>query len=192
MTGKPGVALVTSGPGATNLVTAITDAMLDSVPIVCITGQVSASLLGTDAFQEADVIGITTPITKWNYQITNASEVPEVFAKAFHIARTGRPGPVLIDITKNAQMDMMEFPYKKTSKIIGYQPNIEPNARQIEAAAALLNKAKQPFLLIGHGVLIAKAEEEVKKFVEKGGIPVGSTLHGLSAMPFDHPLYVGM
>src|SRR5579864_1213397 len=121
MTGKPGVALVTSGPGATNLVTAITDAMLDSVPIVCITGQVAAALLGSDAFQEADVIGITTPITKWNYQITKASEIPEVFAKAFHIARTGRPGPVLIDITKNAQFEMMEFSYKKAPQIVGYQ-----------------------------------------------------------------------
>ena len=192
VTGKPGVALVTSGPGATNLVTAITDAMLDSVPIVCITGQVSANLLGTDAFQEADVIGITTPITKWNYQITSADEVPEVFAKAFHIAATGRPGPVLIDITKNAQSDFMNFSYKKITQIVGYQPNTIPNDRQISTAADLLNKAKRPFMLIGHGVLIAKAENEVKQLAEKAGIPVGSTLHGLSAMSSDHPLYVGM
>ena len=192
ITGKPGVALVTSGPGATNLVTAITDAMLDSVPIVCITGQVAANLLGTDAFQEADVIGITTPITKWNYQITTADEVPEVFAKAFHIAATGRPGPVLIDITKNAQSDLMKFSYKKITQIVGYQPNTIPNDRQISTAADLLNKAKRPFMLIGHGVLIAKAEKEVKQLAEKTGIPVGSTLHGLSAMSSDHPLYVGM
>src|SRR5579863_6789356 len=132
MTGKPGVALVTSGPGATNLVTAITDAILDSVPIVCITGQVASSLLGSDAFQEADVIGITTPITKWNYQITKASEIPEVFAKAFEIASTGRPGPVLIDITKNAQSDFMNFFYKKTPHITGYKPNTIPNVKQIE------------------------------------------------------------
>src|SRR5579863_4975871 len=173
MTGKPGVALVTSGPGATNLVTAITDAILDSVPIVCITGQVAASLLESDAFQEADVIGITTPITKWNYQVTNASEIPEVFAKAFHIARTGRPGPVLIDITKNAQTDFMSFSYKKTPHIEGYQPNITPNSKQIETAADLLNKAKQPFMLIGHGILIAKAEKEVSQLAEKARIPVG-------------------
>jgi acetolactate synthase-1/2/3 large subunit len=192
MTGKPGVALVTSGPGATNLVTAITDAMLDSVPMVCITGQVAASLLGSDAFQEADIIGITTPITKWNYQVINASEIPEVFAKAFQIARTGRPGPVLIDITKNAQFDMMEFSYKKEPQIVGYQPNTTPNDRQIEMAADLINKAKQPFMLIGHGILISKAEKEVCELAEKVGIPVGSTLHGLSAMPSDHPMYVGM
>ena len=192
MTGRPGVALVTSGPGATNLVTAITDAMLDSVPIVCITGQVAASLLGSDAFQEADVIGITTPITKWNYQVTKASEIPEVFAKAFHIARTGRPGPVLIDITKNAQFELMDFSYKKEPEIIGYQPNTLPNDRQIEMAAELINNAERPFMLIGHGILISKAEEVVKEFVQKGGIPVGSTLLGLSAMPSDHPQYVGM
>jgi len=192
MTGRPGVALVTSGPGATNLVTAITDAMLDSVPMVCITGQVAASLLGSDAFQEADVIGITTPITKWNYQIINASEIPEVFAKAFQIAKTGRPGPVLIDITKNAQFDMMEFSYKKEPQIVGYQPNTLPNDRQIEMATELINKAKQPFMLIGHGILISKAEKEVRELAEKAGIPVGSTLHGLSAMPSDHPMYVGM
>ncbi|HWY79372.1 MAG TPA: biosynthetic-type acetolactate synthase large subunit [Candidatus Sulfotelmatobacter sp.] len=192
VTGKPGVVLVTSGPGATNLVTAITDAMLDSVPIVCITGQVSAALLGSDAFQEADVVGITTPITKWNYQITKASEIPEVFAKAFYIANTGRPGPVLIDITKNAQVEMMEFSYKRSPQIVGYQPNTIANDRQIEIAASLLNKAERPFMFIGHGVLIAKAEKAVKELVEKIGIPVGSTLLGLSAVPTDHPLFVGM
>src|SRR5689334_15087992 len=141
LTGRPGVALVTSGPGATNLVTALTDAMLDSVPMVAICGQVAAHLLGTDAFQEADVMGITTPITKWNYQITKASEIPEVFAKAFHIAGTGRPGPVLIDITKNAQNEVFNFTYEKNPHIVGYQPTYQPNDRQIEAAAALLNNA---------------------------------------------------
>jgi len=192
MTGKPGVALVTSGPGATNLVTAITDAMLDSVPMVAICGQVASHLLGTDAFQEADIVGITTPITKWNYQITKASEIPEVFAKAFHIAGTGRPGPVLIDITKNAQMELAEFSYKKEVHIAGYQPNIVANDRQIEAAAALLNNAKKPFMFVGHGVLIAKAEQAVKTLAEKSGIPVGVTLHGLSGLATDHPLYMGM
>src|SRR5258708_3615168 len=192
MTGKVGVVLVTSGPGATNLTTPIMDAMMDSVPIVCITGQVAENLLGTDAFQEADIIGITTPITKWSYQITKASEIPEVFANAFHIARTGRPGPVLIDIAKNAQMEMMTFFYKKNPQIVGYQPNTIPNDRQIEMAAELLNQAKRPFMLIGHGILIAKAEKEMIQLAEKTGIPVGSTLHGLSAMPSDHPLYVGM
>lgn len=192
MTGRPGVALVTSGPGATNLVTAIADAMIDSVPIVCITGQVAASLLGSDAFQEADIIGITTPITKWNYQITKAAEIPEVFAKAFHIARTGRPGPVLIDITKNAQIELMKFSYPKKIQIVGYQPHTIPNDRQIAIAADLLDNAQRPFMLIGHGILISKAEKEVQKLAEKSGIPVGSTLHGLSALPTDHPLYVGM
>jgi len=190
--GKPGVALVTSGPGATNLVTGIADAMIDSVPMVCITGQVSMSVLGTDAFQEVDVIGITTPITKWNYQITKAQEVPEVIAKAFYIAGSGRPGPVVIDITKNAQQDLMEFYYPKKIEIIGYQPTIEPNIKQIKLAADLLNKAKKPYMLIGHGILISNAQEEVMKLAEKTGIPVASTLHGLSAFPVGHPLYAGM
>lgn len=192
VTGKPGVALVTSGPGATNLVTALTDAMLDSVPMVAICGQVAAQLLGTDAFQEADVVGITTPITKWNYQITKASEIPEVFAKAFHLAGTGRPGPVLIDITKNAQLELMDFSYSKQVHITGYQPNLIANDRQIETAAALLNEAKKPYMFIGHGVLIAKAEEEVKKIAEKADIPVAVTLHGLSGLPTDHSHYMGM
>lgn len=192
MTGRPGVALVTSGPGATNLVTAITDAMLDSVPIVCISGQVHEQLLGSDAFQEADIIGITTPITKWNYQITKAEEIPSVFAKAFHIASTGRPGPVLIDITKNAQFDSFDFSYPKMPKIPGYQPNTVPNERQIAMAADVINKAKKPFLFVGHGILIAKAEKEVKRFIEKTGIPTAATLHGLSSVSADHPNYVGM
>lgn len=191
-TGKPGVCIVTSGPGATNLVTGIADAMIDSVPIVCITGQVAMSVIGTDAFQEADMIGITAPITKWNYQITNASEIPEIMAKAFYIARSGRPGPVLIDVTKNAQFDECDFEYEKGVKLAGYQPTLEPNIKQIKLAADLLNKAKKPFMIVGHGILISKAEKELREFVDKTGIPVASTLLGLSAFPTDHPLYMGM
>jgi acetolactate synthase-1/2/3 large subunit len=192
ITGKPGVALVTSGPGATNMITPIADAMLDSVPLVCITGQVAEVFLGTDAFQEVDIIGITTPITKWNYQITKASEVPEIMAKAFYIARSGRPGPVVIDFTKNAQIDMMDFTYPEKVHIPSYQPNYLPHARQIETAAELLNQAKAPLMLIGHGIFIANAQAEVKALVEKAGIPVASTLLGLSALPTNHPQYVGM
>ena len=192
VSGKPGVCLVTSGPGATNLVTGISDAMMDSIPMVCITGQVFANLVGSDAFQEADVIGITTPITKWNYQITRAEEVPEVMAKAFYIATHGRPGPVLIDITKNAQIDSFDFKYKKLEKMDSFQPTMDPNQRQIELAANLLNSAKRPYMFIGHGVLIAEAQDEVKKIIEKTGIPAASTLLGLSALPTDHPNYMGM
>lgn len=192
VTGKPGVCLVTSGPGATNLVTGISDAMMDSVPMVCITGQVFANLVGSDAFQEADVIGITTPITKWNYQITQAEEIPSVIAKAFYIANHGRPGPVVIDITKNAQIDSFDYHYKKLEKIESFQPTLKPNMRQIELAAELLNSAKRPYIFIGHGVLISEAQNEVRKVIEKTGIPVASTLLGLSAVPTDHPNYVGM
>jgi acetolactate synthase-1/2/3 large subunit len=192
MTGQPGVCLATSGPGATNLVTGIADAQMDSVPLVCITGQVSLSVLGTDAFQEADVIGITTPITKWNYQITKASEIPEVFAKAFYIAKSGRPGPVLIDITKNAQIELMDYAYKKIDSIPGYHPVIEPDQDQLQTAAKLIDNAKRPYVLFGHGILIARAEKELMDFAEKTGIPVAATLHGLSAFPVGHPLYAGM
>ena len=194
ISGKPGVCLVTSGPGATNLITGITDAMMDSTPIVCITGQVFASLLGTDAFQEADVMGITAPVTKWSYQVTDADEIPEVFAKAFYIACSGRPGPVLIDITKNAQVAFMtrEFSYSKCRDIISYRPRLKPKQEQVELAARLINEAKKPYLFVGHGVLIAKAEDELKAFVEKTGIPAASTLLGLSALSTDHPQYVGM
>lgn len=192
VTGRQGVCLVTSGPGATNLVTAIVDAQMDSVPLVCITGQVAAAVIGTDAFQEADVIGITTPITKWNYQVTRAAEIPEVMAKAFYIANSGRPGPVLVDITKNAQIELMEFTYKKITSLPSYHPEKEPDMMQIEEAAEVINNAKKPFMLIGHGILISKAEKELITFVEKTGIPVGVTLHGLSAFPASHPLYAGM
>ena len=165
--GKPGVCFATSGPGATNLVTGIADAMLDSVPIVCITGQVTSALIGSDAFQEADVIGVTTPITKWNYQIIKAAEIPEVLAKAFHIATTGRPGPVVIDITKDAQFGRLDFFYPKKVTIASYNPNLFPHPKQIELAAELLNNAKRPYVLFGHGVLIAKAEKELRTLTSK-------------------------
>lgn len=193
VSGKTGVVFATSGPGATNLVTGLADAMIDSTPLVCITGQVFAHLLGTDAFQETDIINITTPITKWNYQITDATEIPEILAKAFFIAKTGRPGPVLIDITKNAQLQI--FDYK------GYRPCIhvrsyraEPIIRNeyIEKAAAIINQAKKPFVVFGQGVLLGNAEKEFIEFIEKGGFPTAWTIMGMSAIPTDHPLGVGM
>ena len=192
VTGNPGVCFATSGPGATNLVTGIADAMLDSVPLVCITGQVFAHLVGTDAFQETDVIGVTTPITKWNYQITDASEIPQIIAKAFYIAGTGRPGPVVIDITKNAQMEMCE--YKNIKKVIipSYKIPKEISKKHIKEAAELINNAEKPLMLIGHGILISKAEQEVIDFADKSGIAVASTLHGLSAFPSSHKQYVGL
>jgi acetolactate synthase-1/2/3 large subunit len=193
ISGKVGVCLVTSGPGATNLVTPIADAIIDSTPMVCVVGQVAKHLLGTDAFQETDVIGVTMPITKWNFQITSADEVPEVMAKAFYIARAGRPGPVLIDITKNAQTEMMTkpFTYDFCHKLPGYHPRLVPKREHVEAAATLINGAKRPFLLFGHGVKLAGAEKELLELVEKTGIPCASTLLGLSSVPVDHPLYAG-
>ncbi|WP_100077323.1 biosynthetic-type acetolactate synthase large subunit [Chryseobacterium camelliae] len=191
--GKTGVVFATSGPGATNLVTGLADAMIDSNPIVCITGQVFASLLGTDAFQETDVINITTPITKWNYQVTDASEIPEAIARAFHIASTGRPGPVLIDITKNAQLQLFDYMgYKKCSHIRSYRPEPEIRKEYIEKAAALINLAQKPLVLFGQGVILGKAEAEFRAFIEKAGIPSAATLLGLSALPSDHELHVGM
>ncbi len=194
MAKKPGVCFATSGPGATNLVTGIADAMLDSVPIVCITGQVHEKLLGTDAFQETDVMSLAMPITKWCYQIADADEIPLIIAKAFYIARSGRPGPVLIDITKNAQQAMMNKPfrYEKRRQIKGYKPACTPREKDIIKAAALINEAQKPFIFVGHGILLSEAQEELLKFVEKTDIPVASTLLGLSAFPSDHPLYVGM
>jgi acetolactate synthase-1/2/3 large subunit len=188
----PGVCFATSGPGATNLVTGIADAMMDSVPLLCITGQVASTLLGSDAFQEADVIGITTPITKWNYQITNADEIAAVITKAYHIAGTGRPGPVLIDITKDAQFEKIEHHKPTSFSIPGYQPVTKPNPKQIESAAKLLNGAKRPYILAGHGVLISKATFELRELAEKAQIPVAVTLHGLSSFPTKHPLYAGL
>lgn len=191
-TGKVGVAIATSGPGATNLVTGIADAQIDSTPIVCITGQVGRHLLGSDAFQETDIIGISTPITKWNFQITEASQIPEVIAKAFFIARSGRPGPVLIDITKNAQFDLMDFSYKKCNSIRSYTPKPTLNLEKVKEAADLINKAKKPYIVFGQGIILGQAEVELKAFIEKSGIPAAWTILGLSALPTDHPLNVGM
>jgi acetolactate synthase I/II/III large subunit len=192
VTGKVGVAIATSGPGATNLVTGIADAQIDSTPMVCITGQVGKHLLGSDAFQETDIISISTPVTKWNYQITEADEIPEILAKAFYIARSGRPGPVLIDITKNAQFDLLDFSYKKCEKIRSYIAKPTLNIEQVKAAAELINKAKKPYIIFGQGVILSEAEAELKALVEKSGIPAAWTILGLSAMPTDHPLNVGM
>ncbi|MEQ9425695.1 MAG: biosynthetic-type acetolactate synthase large subunit [Cyclobacteriaceae bacterium] len=191
VTRKTGVCFATSGPGATNLITGIADAQIDSTPMVCITGQVASPLLGTDAFQETDVVGISMPVTKWNYQVTKAEEIPEAIARAFYIANTGRPGPVLIDITKDAQFGELEYEYKKCERIRSYHPYPNLDLDKVEEAAELINTAKKPYILIGHGILISKAQEEIKTFVEKTGIPFASTLLGLSAMPADHPLYVG-
>lgn len=193
VSGKTGVVFATSGPGATNLVTGLADAMIDSTPVVCITGQVYAHLLGTDAFQETDVVNITTPITKWNYQITDAEEIPEILAKAFFIAKSGRPGPVLIDITKNAQLQLFDFDgYKKCNHIRSYRPKPIVRKEFIEEAAALINEAKKPFVLFGQGVILGKAENDLKAFIEKGGIPAAWTILGLSALPTSHPLNTGM
>jgi acetolactate synthase-1/2/3 large subunit len=191
--GKTGVVFATSGPGATNLVTGLADAMIDSTPVVCITGQVFAHLLGTDAFQETDVINITTPVTKWNYQVTDAREIPEVLAKAFHIARTGRPGPVLIDITKNAQLQSFEYAgYTPCHHIRSYRPKPVVRMKYVEEAAKLINEAERPLVIFGQGVILGKAETEFKAFIEKGGIPAAWTILGLSALPTDHPLNTGM
>ncbi len=191
-TGKVGVAIATSGPGATNLVTGIADAQIDSTPLVCITGQVGKHLLGSDAFQETDIIGISTPVTKWNYQITEAHEIPEIMAKAFYIAKSGRPGPVLIDITKNAQFDLLDFSYKKCTSIRSYNPVPKLKLDKVAEAAAIINQAKKPMIVFGQGVILSEAEEELKAFIEKSGIPAAWTILGLSALPTDHPLNVGM
>lgn len=188
---KTGVVFATSGPGATNLITGLADALIDSTPLVCITGQVASHLLGTDAFQETDVVGISMPITKWNIQVTKAEEIPAAIAKAFYIAQSGRPGPVLIDITKDAQFGEMEFEYEKCTTIRSYRPKPKLSISAIEEAARLINEAKKPYLLIGQGIMLSNAEEELLEFVEKSGIPVASTLLGLGAFPHNHPQYVG-
>ena len=192
ISGKVGVAIATSGPGATNLVTGLADAQIDSTPMICITGQVSSKLLGSDAFQETDIIGISTPITKWNYQITKASEIPEIFAKAFYISKSGRPGPVLIDITKDAQFELFDFSYKKINGIRSYNPIPEIDKNKIKEAARLINKAKKPLIVWGQGVILGNAEKELIDLVEKTGIPAAWTILGASAIPTDHPLNVGM
>src|SRR5690606_24709871 len=191
--GRVGVAFATSGPGATNLVTGLADAMIDSNPIVCITGQVYASLLGTDAFQETDVINITSPVTKWNYQVTDATEIPSVLAKAFYIASTGRPGPVLIDITKNAMLQLFQYEgYEACTHIRSYRPKPIVRNEYLKAAAELINSAKKPFVLFGQGVILGKAEKEFKYFIEKGGLPAAATVMGLSALETEHPQHMGM
>jgi acetolactate synthase I/II/III large subunit len=193
VSGRTGVVFATSGPGATNLVTGLADAMIDSTPVVCITGQVFAHLLGTDAFQETDVVNITTPVTKWNYQVTDANEIPHVLAKAFYIAGSGRPGPVLIDITKNAQLQLFDFNgYEKCDHIRSYRPRPIVRKEYVMEAAKLINEAERPFVIFGQGVLLGKAEKEFQKFIEKAGIPAAWTIMGMSAIPTDHPLAVGM
>jgi acetolactate synthase-1/2/3 large subunit len=190
---KPGVCMVTSGPGATNLLTGIADAQLDSVPVVCITGQVNVSQLGYDAFQETDVVGFSMPVTKWNYQITRASEIAETIAKAFFIARSGRPGPVLIDITKNAQNEIIEnFEYRKCTGIRSYHPKLKPQEEALNEAVMLLNNAKRPFMVLGHGVLLSGCKSEVKTLAEKLNMPAACTLLGLSSIESSHPLFAGM
>ncbi|MBR5484373.1 MAG: biosynthetic-type acetolactate synthase large subunit [Alistipes sp.] len=190
--GRTGVCIVTSGPGATNTVTGLADAMLDSTPIVLISGQVASSTLGTDAFQEINFLEITQSVTKWNCQVKRAEDVPAAIAKAFYIAASGRPGPVVVDITKDAQNGLLDFEYKPVKFIRSYQPYREIDNDQILEAARLINLAKKPMALIGQGVILGSAEQELKEFLEKSGIPAASTLLGLSALPSDHPLYVGM
>ena len=193
VSGKVGVCVATSGPGATNLVTGIADAQIDSTPLVCITGQVASSLLGSDAFQETDIIGIATPVTKWSYQITKASEISEIFSKAFFIAKSGRPGPVLIDITKDAQFEILDsFNYTKTQKIRSYKPVPQYDNDSIIEASKLINNSKKPFVVFGQGVILGNAEEEFKNFIEKAGLPSAWTILGLSALPTNHHLNVGM
>ncbi|MDG1042934.1 MAG: biosynthetic-type acetolactate synthase large subunit [Flavobacteriaceae bacterium] len=192
ISGKVGVAMATSGPGATNLITGIADAQIDSTPIVCITGQVPSHLLGSDAFQETDIVGISTPVTKWNHQITKASQIPEVIARAFYLARSGRPGPVLIDITKDAQFEEFDFQYKKCTGVRSYVPVPKLDESAVLAAAELINSAKKPMIVWGQGVILGKAEEELKAVIEKTGIPAAWTILGASAIPTSHPLNVGM
>jgi len=192
VTRKTAVAIATSGPGATNLITGIFDALMDSTPLVCITGQVFKHALGSDAFQEADVIGTTTAVSKWNYQITEAAEIPEIFAKAFYIANSGRPGPVVIDICKNAQIDELDFHYEKCTSIRSYKLASKPDKEAIKDAVKLIDSAKKPFILAGHGIQIAGAQDAFKAFIEKSGIPLGCTIHGLGSVPNDHPLHMGM
>lgn len=188
---RTGICFATSGPGATNLMTGLADAMIDSTPVVCVTGQVASHLLGTDAFQETDVIGISMPVTKWNVQVTRAEDIAPAMAKAFYIARTGRCGPVLVDITKDAQFGMTDFEYSPCTSIRSYVPTPQVNAHDLQRAADAINSAKKPLMIVGQGVLLAGAEDLVRKLAETAGIPVASTLLGLGAFHCDHPLYVG-
>ncbi|WP_158848247.1 biosynthetic-type acetolactate synthase large subunit [Algibacter sp. L1A34] len=192
ISGKVGVAMATSGPGATNLITGIADAQIDSTPIVCITGQVASHLLGSDAFQETDIVGISTPVTKWNCQVTKASQIPEAIAQAFYIAKSGRPGPVLVDITKDAQLEEFDFKYEKCTGIRSYNPIPKTDKEAVKAAAKLINAAKKPMIVWGQGVILGKAEAELKAVIEKAGIPSAWTILGASAVPTSHPLNIGM
>jgi acetolactate synthase-1/2/3 large subunit len=192
VSGKTGVCIATSGPGATNLITGLADALIDSTPLVCITGQVHSSLLGTDAFQETDIVGISMPATKWNCQVTRAKDIPKVLAKAFYIAKSGRPGPVLVDITKDAQFELLTWEYEPCQKVRSYIPTPPLDFQKIEEAAVLINQAKKPLVLVGQGVILANAEEELKQFLEKIGAPAAWTMLGLSALPSEHYLNVGM
>ncbi|MBT6746918.1 MAG: biosynthetic-type acetolactate synthase large subunit [Flavobacteriales bacterium] len=190
--GRVGVCIATSGPGATNLITGIADAQIDSTPLVCITGQIHAHLLGSDAFQETDVVGISMPVTKWNCQITKAEDIPTVLAKAFYIAQSGRPGPVLVDITKDAQFGNVDFEYEKCNQIRSYVPNPKVDNLCVKEAAVLINEAKKPLVIFGQGVILAEAEKEFKAFIEKAGLPAAWTIMGLSALSTNHELNVGM
>lgn len=190
--GKTGVVFATSGPGATNLITGLADALIDSTPLVCITGQVASHLLGTDAFQETDVMGISMPVTKWNCQVTKAADIAPALAKAFYIASSGRPGPVLVDITKDAQFENLDFSYEKCTAVRSFQPKPKLNLDQLQAAGRLLNHAKKPLMIVGQGIMLSNAEEELLAFAEKTGVPVASTLLGLGAFPANHPQFVGM
>ena len=190
--GKTGVVFATSGPGATNLITGLADALIDSTPLVCITGQVASHLLGTDAFQETDVMGISMPVTKWNCQVTKAEDIAPALAKAFYIASSGRPGPVLVDITKDAQFEKLDFSYEKCTAVRSFQPKPKLNADQLQAASKLLNEAKKPLMIVGQGIMLSNAEDELLVFAEKTGVPVASTLLGLGAFPANHPQFVGM
>jgi acetolactate synthase I/II/III large subunit len=192
ISGKVGVAMATSGPGATNLITGIADAQIDSTPLVCITGQVGSHLLGSDAFQETDIVGISTPVTKWNHQITNASEIPEVIAKAFYIAKSGRPGPVLVDITKDAQFEEFDFHYEKCTGVRSYVPVPKTKIASVKIAADLINNAKKPMIVWGQGIILSEAEDQLKAVIEKAGIPSAWTILGASAIPTSHPLNIGM
>ncbi|SHI92490.1 biosynthetic-type acetolactate synthase large subunit [Algibacter luteus] len=192
ISGKVGVAMATSGPGATNLITGIADAQIDSTPLVCITGQVFSHLLGSDAFQETDIVGISTPVTKWNCQVTKAEDIPGAIAKAFYIAKSGRPGPVLVDITKDAQVSNLDFIYKKCTGIRSYNPVPKTSQESVNAAAKLINNAKKPMIVWGQGVILGQAEDELKAVIEKAGIPSAWTILGASALPTSHPLNIGM
>ena len=190
--GKVGVVFATSGPGATNIITGIADAHLDSTPLVCITGQVNASLLGSDAFQETDITGVTSPVTKWNYQLTCENEIVDILAKAFYIARSGRPGPVLVDVSKDIQFKTIEYKFKKCTYVKSYVAIPEPKIEDIKEAAELINSAKKPLIIYGQGIILSSAEKQLKELIEKADIPAANTLLGISALETDHPNAVGM